>query len=456
MAFHRTEQSDQRQLPAMSGASLDQVLTETLRARRFAVTKPLKGAGQAKIFCVREVEGSGDVFVAKIVSLTGLDAKGRASALQEVSMLRGLEPHPNLIAFRESFLEDSVGVLIIVMSYAEDGDLRHMVTNSSAIQRRLPEPVVVWWLRQMLSGLKHLHSQDVVHRDLKSSNVFLCEGRRCIRIGDFGISRVLESTAFASSCVGTPAYMSPELMRNERYDYHVDMWAMGCIGFELCTLKLPFEARSLLDLVYQVVEAEPDWSLWKGFSEDLRGIVKRLLSKDAHSRPTAGELTANPVFICEVPADDMWDQLPATASSLSEEAKVPQLQLLSQDTSACSADTAANPSGSEGGTWTSTPRLPWDSSMSASGSRTSAAGSQTPLVLESFTTTSGSHYAEDSFARKFKEARDAHYHYSCDEFQEFLKTHHDDMLAELKSSSSLRSDSLAGAVQGSRVHESVL
>lgn len=439
-----------------SCASMDQVLTETLQAKGFAVTKPLKGAGQAKIFCVREIKGPGDVFVAKVVSLTGLDAKGRASALQEVSMLRGLEPHPNLIAYRESFLEDAVGVLLIVMSFAEDGDLRRMVTNASAIQRRLPEPVVVWWLRQTLSGLKHLHSQDVVHRDLKSSNIFLCEGHRCIRIGDFGISRVLESTAFASSCVGTPAYMSPELMRNERYDYHVDMWALGCIGFELCTLKLPFEARSLLDLVYQVVEAEPDWSLWSGYTEDLRMIVKRLLSKEGRSRPTSGELIVDPFFTCEVPADDIWDQLPVTSSSLSEEAKIPQLQL-SQDTN---ADTAANPSSSEGGTWTSTPRLPWDSSMSASGSGVSAvgaAGSQTPMVLESFTTSGPE--AEASFARKFKEARDAHYQYSCQEFQELLKTHQNDFMAELKSSTG--SNSLAGALRGQdsappKAQESVL
>merc|ERR1719284_180207 len=143
------------------------------------------------------------------------------------------------------------------MTLAEDGDLRRVVTEFQAAQALFPEPVVLSWTRQTLEGLKLLHSQGVVHRDLKSSNIFLCEGRRRIRIGDFGISKVLESTNFASTCVGTPAYMSPELMRNERYDYHVDMWALGCISYELCTLSLPFAAGSLVELACQVMETVP-------------------------------------------------------------------------------------------------------------------------------------------------------------------------------------------------------
>merc|ERR1719160_816082 len=114
----------------------------------------------------------------------------------------------------------------------------------------------------MLEGLCYVHGRNVVHRDLKASNVFLKDRWRTCLIGDFGISRVLESTAFASTCVGTPAYMSPELMRAERYDYHVDMWALGCVCYELCTLRLPFVCKSLLDLVHLVVETEPNWMLW--------------------------------------------------------------------------------------------------------------------------------------------------------------------------------------------------
>mmetsp|Transcript_9234 Transcript_9234/g.20614 ORF Transcript_9234/g.20614 Transcript_9234/m.20614 type:complete len:310 (+) Transcript_9234:146-1075(+) len=297
---------------------MERLLTDTLQSRGFEVTAPIKGAGHAAIFCVREAGDTKDmkdsVYVAKVVSLTPLDAKGKAAALQEVSMLRGLAPHPNLIAYKDSFVSESAGVLLIVMSFAEDGDLRRIVTRTQAARMRFPEVVVLWWVRQMLAGLQHLHSQGVVHRDLKSSNIFLCESSRRIRIGDFGISRVLESTAFATSCVGTPAYMSPELMRNEKYDYHVDMWALGCICYELCTLDLPFEATSLLDLVNKVIDGEPDWRKCGDFSIELVDVAKQLLKKDATARPTADQLMAASLFAegsraATEPSDDVWQSV---------------------------------------------------------------------------------------------------------------------------------------------------
>lgn len=273
------------------------VLADVLVERGYHGVEPLKSiSGHAAIFKVQETEEEGaEQYVAKVVSLLGLDAKGRASAQQEVSLLKGLCSHPNLIAYRQSFMEEA-GQLYIVMSLADGGDLRCVVAECTSRGHLIPEPIVVCWAGQTLSGLGHLHSQGVVHRDLKSSNIFLCQRRRLVRIGDFGISRVLESTAFATSCVGTPAYMSPELMRSERYDHHIDMWAMGCIIFELCTLKLPFSATSLLDLAMQVLEAEPIWSYWPEFSEELRVIAARLLQKDPEARPNAVDLLVEPFF----------------------------------------------------------------------------------------------------------------------------------------------------------------
>lgn len=332
----------------MAGSQTRKMLIEALQSRGFEVERALKTTVQSAIFCVRDTSAAADArsFVAKVVPLTGLDAQGRAAALQEVSVLRGIAKHPNLIEYRDSFLEEAAGVLLIVMSFAENGDLRGVVQNSQTLSRALPEPAVLWWIRQTIAGLDHLHSQAVVHRDLKTSNIFLCEGRSHIRIGDFGISRVLESTAFATSCVGTPAYMSPELMRNEQYDYHVDMWALGCICYELCALRLPFSAKSLLDLVYQVVEADPDWTLWDpSFSEELRSVALRLLSKDAANRPTATQMLAEPLFATGrasvPPSEEVWDRVP--------EGREKDVDTLSQITE-----------GSGSGSWSSTPRMPWE------------------------------------------------------------------------------------------------
>merc|ERR1740117_1976040 len=129
------------------------VLAGTLRARGFPQVSPLKGTSHCQIFCVSESEDpNAEKYVAKVVSLSGLDAKGRASAQQEVSLLKGLAAHPNLIAYRESFMEDQsgAGILFIVMSLAEDGDLRRVVTDfaggKEVARKALPEPVILSWM----------------------------------------------------------------------------------------------------------------------------------------------------------------------------------------------------------------------------------------------------------------------------------------------------------------------
>lgn len=399
------------------------VLEDALHAKGFEVTQHLQvdNSTCGPLFLVREAAAGpdgGPTFVAKTVSLMGLDAQSRAAALQEVSVLRGLEKHPNLVAYRESFQEETVGVLLIVMSYAEDGDLRRAVAESQTARRSIPEAIVLSWFRQILEGLRHLHSQAVVHRDLKSSNIFLCEGRRLVRIGDFGISKILESTAFAISCVGTPAYMSPELMRNERYAFHVDMWALGIVCFELCTLRLPFLSRSLLGLVNEVVGSEPDWSLWS-HSEELRDGVSRLLLKDAELRPTAADMLGEALFAeggrgaCE-PPEDAWRQwLPGAEAAEAEGGPKMSRLPLSQVTTADDVPAGLST------TWTSTPRMPWESETSRDPSRQRA-------------TPSGTVPASDgAFARELQAARQENREFSRVEFEGFLTAHRRLLQAEL-------------------------
>mmetsp|Transcript_98791 Transcript_98791/g.175933 ORF Transcript_98791/g.175933 Transcript_98791/m.175933 type:complete len:441 (-) Transcript_98791:71-1393(-) len=393
------------------------VLASKLRGHGFSIVEPLKGGGHAAMFCVRKHE-SEEASVAKVVVLTGLDAQAQASAHQEVSLLKGLSAHPNLIDYRENFL-DANGILFIIMSLAEDGDLRSVVTQAQAVQRVIPEPAVVTWLRQVLMGLEHLHNQDVVHRDLKSSNIFLCEGRRRIRIGDFGISTVLQSTAFASSCVGTPAYMSPELMRNERYDFHVDMWALGCISFELATLKLPFAATSLLQLAVQVIERDPTWEKMEGRSEELKDLTSRLLKKDVNARPSASDLLQEPLMQQPDPSEEDW-------ASLNGQSLQAYVQITPEKRKVQSTVSTSAVSGSESGSfkeaWSTTPRMPWDVSDN---------GSTRPNGTPST--------ASSSFERIMQRARDCRKELSKDEFAHLLSTHQEQLMAELNAG-------LAGAI----------
>jgi serine/threonine protein kinase len=334
-------------------------------------------------------------------------------------------------------------------------------------RKALPEPVILSWMGQTLAGLSHLHGQGVVHRDLKSSNIFLCEQRRRIRIGDFGISRVLESTAFASSCVGTPAYMSPELMRNERYDCHVDMWALGCISYELVTLDLPFMASSLLDLVFQVVETEPDWSKWQTCSEELRAVTQRLLCKDVSVRPTADDILEESLFgedgraAMNVP-QEVW----AVVAPIPEmdEKSISEPHRRTGDSTPSELTTAGTGTGSQGmgalssdggterGSWQSAPRLAWetkhtDESISGGYSLRGSQGgvsSRDDISLSSFGAARG-------FEEEMQAAREAHVQLSKDEFQNLLTTHHLALRQELQAAAAgLPSAQFPGAAQAAQ------
>jgi NIMA (never in mitosis gene a)-related kinase 1/4/5 len=102
-------------------------------------------------------------------------------------------------------------------------------------------------------ALEYVHGRKVLHRDLKTQNIFLT-GNNTVKLGDFGISKVLENTNRAAmTVVGTPYYMSPEVCQNSPYSYKSDVWALGCVLYELCTLKHAFSADNLLGLVYKIV-----------------------------------------------------------------------------------------------------------------------------------------------------------------------------------------------------------
>ncbi|CAD7942088.1 unnamed protein product [Amoebophrya sp. A120] len=194
------------------------------------------------------------------------------------------------------------GQLVIIMEYATDGDLREKRLAAKQEERRISSGVLAAWFRQTLLALQYIHGCRMVHRDLKSANVFISGNR--ILVGDFGISKVLESTLFATTCVGTPAYMAPEIIRNEKYTAGVDIWAFGVIAYEMLLLELPFNADSLLGLVYQIANmalklppagrtsglAQGDSVRTAPIHQSWHEMITACLNRDAQQRPSASQL----------------------------------------------------------------------------------------------------------------------------------------------------------------------
>ena len=118
------------------------------------------------------------------------------------------------------------------------------------------EHEVMAWFVQLCLAMEHVHGHKILHRDLKTGNVFLSR-RGVVKLGDFGLSTVLANTlAVANTVCGTPYCFSPELCSNKDYDTKSDVWAMGCILYELCALQYPFEAPNMKKLVDVILKGE--------------------------------------------------------------------------------------------------------------------------------------------------------------------------------------------------------
>mmetsp|Transcript_22014 Transcript_22014/g.61099 ORF Transcript_22014/g.61099 Transcript_22014/m.61099 type:complete len:773 (+) Transcript_22014:275-2593(+) len=208
------------------------------------------------------------------------DANG---AMREAHLLSTLN-HPNVLGYKESFLHD--GALCIVTHYCEEGDLFTLIQNHAKAKKFFSENEIMEMFLQIAMGLHHIHSKRVLHRDLKTQNIFVARGG-ILKLGDFGISKVLEKTdEFATTVTGTPYYMAPEICKNEPYSLKSDIWSLGCVLYELCTLKHAFAADSLLSLVYQIVKGNFPPIPQDKFSADLSRLVQALLHTDTQARPT--------------------------------------------------------------------------------------------------------------------------------------------------------------------------
>ncbi|XP_036055388.1 serine/threonine-protein kinase Nek4 isoform X2 [Onychomys torridus] len=157
----------------------------------------------------------GKQYVIKKLNLRNASSRERRAAEQEAQLLSQLK-HPNIVTYKESW-EGGDGLLYIVMGFCEGGDLYRKLKEQKG--QLLPESRVVEWFVQIAMALQYLHEKHILHRDLKTQNVFLTR-TNIIKVGDLGIARVLEHHGdMASTLIGTPYYMSPELFSNQPYNY---------------------------------------------------------------------------------------------------------------------------------------------------------------------------------------------------------------------------------------------
>ncbi|XP_078222390.1 serine/threonine-protein kinase Nek1 isoform X5 [Callithrix jacchus] len=236
-----------------------------------------------KAILVKSTE-DGRQYVIKEINISRMSSKEREESRREVAVLANMK-HPNIVQYRESFEEN--GSLYIVMDYCEGGDLFKRINAQKGVL--FQEDQILDWFVQICLALKHVHDRKILHRDIKSQNIFLTKDGT-VQLGDFGIARVLNSTVeLARTCIGTPYYLSPEICENKPYNNKSDIWALGCVLYELCTLKHAFEAGSMKNLVLKIISGSfPPVSLH--YSYDLRSLVSQLFKRNPRGRPSVNSI----------------------------------------------------------------------------------------------------------------------------------------------------------------------
>lgn len=258
----------------------------------FIIGKVLgKGAFGSVSLVTRKRDGK--VYAMKRVNIGKLNKKEKESSLNEIRILASLS-HPNIIGYKEAFFDEKTNTLNVVMEFAEEGDLEKKIKNNLKKRLNFEEETIWKWIIQLLKGIKYLHENRIMHRDLKCANIFLMKNG-LVKLGDLNVSKFVK-LGLASTQTGTPYYCSPEIWNEKSYDYKSDIWSLGCIIYEICSLRPPFRGTSLKELKNNVLNGHylPIPSI---YSRELSILISKMLIIDPSKRASANELVNDEIVL---------------------------------------------------------------------------------------------------------------------------------------------------------------
>ena len=247
---------------------------------KYQIVKKIGEGSYARIYKVKK-DNSETQYVLKNIPVSEEDISSMNEILNESSILSTCD-NVYVIKYYDSFFYK--GTFNIITEFCPYGDLFGYIKFYKVRGSKIEEKIIWIIFIQLSLGLNYLHQKKILHRDIKTKNIFI-KNNLTVKIGDFGIAKILNSTSsYAHTFIGTPYYISPELCKDQPYNDKSDVWSLGCVLYELCTLNHPFEGGTQVE-IYEKIMTQKFKAISSEYSNELKKMVDLLLEKDERKRP---------------------------------------------------------------------------------------------------------------------------------------------------------------------------
>ena len=240
-------------------------------------------------------KSDGMILVWKELNYGTMKDKYKHHIISEINILKELN-HQNIVKYYDHIIDKEKTKIYIIMEYCPGGDLSQLIKRSRHSKQYIKEDIIWKIFSQVVSALYACHmnkSGKILHRDIKPSNVFI-DNNNVVKLGDFGLSLQLNKEInFAYSNVGTPYYMSPEQVDENKYNEKSDIWSLGCFLYELASLHPPFEAHNHLSLALKIKSGKVE-KLPEIYSENLEKTILWMLNINQEKRPNIKDIIKIP------------------------------------------------------------------------------------------------------------------------------------------------------------------